>query len=139
MTTANIFLQASRLKLRFPSSKGELTTEQLWDLPLSSKTGFDLDSVARAVYSQMNAVAEPSFVAVRSNPLKDKLELSLEIVKHVIATKMAENEVANKRAAAKAERDRLTAILADKQDADLRSLSADEIKRRLIELDVEAS
>lgn len=139
MTTANIFLQASRLKLRFPSNKGELTTEQLWDLPLSSKTGFDLDSVARAVYSQMNAVAGPGFVAVRSNPLKDKLELSLEIVKHVIATKMAENEVANKRAAAKAERDRLTAILADKQDADLRSLSADEIKRRLIELDVEAS
>lgn len=138
-TTSNIFMQASRVKLRFPSNKGDLTVEQLWDLPLSSKTAFDLDTIARAVYTQMNAVSEPSFVAVRSNPVKEKLELSLEIVKHIISVKMAENEVAAKRAAARVERDRLMSILADKQDAETRSLSVDEIRKRLADLDAETA
>ena len=45
----SIFEQASRLKLRFASVKGELTIEHLWGLPLQSKTSFDLDTVAKAV------------------------------------------------------------------------------------------
>jgi hypothetical protein len=37
-TELNMFEQASRLKLRFETIRGEFTVEQLWSLPLSSQS-----------------------------------------------------------------------------------------------------
>ena len=37
----NIFEYATRSKLRFQSSHGVLTVEQLWEVPLRSKAGDD--------------------------------------------------------------------------------------------------
>ena len=54
----NLFLQATREKFRFESSKGDLSVEQLWDLPLTSRTGFDLDTVAKAVNKFVGALEE---------------------------------------------------------------------------------
>lgn len=132
----NIFEQASRKKLRFASNKGDLTTEQLWDLPLTSRTGFDLDTVARTVNTDLKATAEESFVATTSNTARQLNELKLEVVKFVIADKIAAQEAAKSAANRRAERDRLLEILNQKQDQELLNMSADEIKRRLAELDV---
>lgn len=130
----NIFEIASRKKLRFPSIKGELTVEQLWDLPLQSVNKFDLDSVARAVNSQLKAVTEESFVATSTSPEKSLYELQLDIVKHMIATRLAENEAARLKTARAEELKKLTDILADKQDEALKSMSPDQIKARIAKL-----
>ncbi len=131
----NIFEQASILKLRFPSSKGELTTEQLWELPLQSKSQFDLDNVAKAVNGQLRAVTEESFVSTATNPAKDTLQTKLEIVKHIIAAKITENTALRNAAARKAEREKLVGILADKQDEQLKALTPDAIRARIAELE----
>lgn len=131
----NIFEQASRQKLRFPTNKGELTTEQLWDLPLQSKSQFDLDTVAKSVSGELRGATEESFVATTVNPAKKELELKLEIVKHVIAVRIAENEAAHNAAARKAEREKLLGILADKQDEELKNLTPEQIKERLTALE----
>lgn len=131
----NIFEQASRKKIRFASDRGELTTEQLWDLPLLSKNGFDLDTVAKAVNSQLKAVSEESFVTTTVKPQQSELELKLEILKHVIAVKVEEREKAKKAADRKVERERLLALLDQKQQAALAELSPEEIQKRLAELD----
>lgn len=130
----NIFEQATRQKIRFPSAKGELTTEQLWELPLTSKTGFDLDTVAREVNRDLKETAEESFVSTRANPARAQLELKLELVKHVIAVKITEAESREQAAARAQERQRLQEILNKKQDAALEGLSVEEIQKRLIEL-----
>lgn len=130
----NIFEQATRQKIRFPSIKGELTTEQLWELPLTSRTGFDLDSVAREVNRDLKETAEESFVATRANPARAQLELKLELVKHVIAVKITEAESREQAAARAQERQRLQEILNKKQDAALEGLSVEEIQKRLTEL-----
>lgn len=131
----SIFEQASRQKLRFPTNKGELTTEQLWDLPLQSKSQFDLDTVAKSVSGELRGATEESFVATTVNPAKKELELKLEIVKHVIAVRIAENEAARNAAARKAEREKLLGILADKQDEELKNLTPEQIKERLTALE----
>ena len=43
--TTDIFKQATKLKLRFSSVRGDLTVEDLWDLPLTSKSNLSLDGV----------------------------------------------------------------------------------------------
>ena len=94
----NIFEQATRRAIRFESAKGDLSVEQLWDLPLQSRNQFDLDTVAKTVNRQLNAVTEESFVSVRENPAKETHSLKLEIVKHIISVKLQEAEEARNRA-----------------------------------------
>jgi hypothetical protein len=130
-----LFEKASRLKLRFPTQKGELTVEDLWDMPLQSKNGFDLDTTAKTVNRELKAMAEESFVETRANPAKSAMELRLDIVKHVIVTKQKENQENLARAGKKAERERLLAALEDKQAQKLSGMSEEEIKARIAEID----
>ena len=127
----NIFEQATRRAIRFESVKGDLSVEQLWDLPLQSRNQFDLDTVAKTVNRQLNAVTEESFVSVRENPAKETLSLKLEIVKHIIAVKLQEAEEARNRANKASEKEKLLRLLDEKQNEALRALTPEEIQERL--------
>ena len=130
----NIFEQASVQKLRFSTNKGDLTTEQLWDLPLTSKSGFDLDTVAKSVNGELRGVAEESFVATSTNPAKPSLELKMAILKHIIAARLAKNEELKVASQKAAERNKLLEILGQKEDQALAALTPEEIRKRLDEL-----
>lgn len=127
----NIFEQATRRAIRFESAKGDLSVEQLWDLPLQSRNQFDLDTVAKTVNRQLNAVTEESFVSVRENPAKEILSLKLEIVKHIISVKLQEAEEARNRANKASEKEKLLRLLDEKQNEALRALTPEEIQERL--------
>ena len=131
----NLFLQATREKFRFESSKGDLSVEQLWDLPLTSRTGFDLDTVAKAVNTNLKSSNEESFVNVSNNPAVSRLQAQLEVVKAIIEVKLVQAEAAKKRAEKAAERQRLMEVLHSKKDQELQGLSVEEIERRLSQLD----
>lgn len=137
MSIENLFQLASRQKFRFQSIKGELTTEQLWDLPLTARSGFNLDEVAKQVAAELKAAGEESFVQKNSNPAKAKLEAKLEIVKHVIAAKLEDAEKATKASQNQEERQRLLAVLNRKQDAALEELTPEQIQARLAELEAQ--
>ncbi|GAB7037135.1 MULTISPECIES: hypothetical protein [Catenuloplanes] len=127
----NIFEKATREKFRYPSAKGQLTTEQLWELPLTAKSGFSLDEVAKAVNAELKAVDTESFVATETNPAKATLETKLEIVKHVIAVRIADDRAAKAAAANKLEKEKLLEILGRKQDAALENLTEAELLARI--------
>lgn len=130
----NIFEQASRLKLRFSTNRGDLTVEQLWDLPLQSKTQFDLDSVAKSVYQDLKGRAEESFVAASTDPMKGRLELMLEILKHIIQAKQDENAAKVNKARVEQERARIAEIIDKKQDAALENETVEQLQARLAAL-----
>lgn len=131
----NLFEQASRVKLRFASTKGELTVEQLWDAPLISGNGFNLDVIAKDVNTQLKASTEESFVKqARPNAAQAALELKLEILKHIIGVKLAEADAAKASVARAEELRRLKEALAHKQDEALMSMDADALKKRIEEL-----
>jgi hypothetical protein len=137
----DIFEIASRKKFTYPSVVGMLTTEQLWDLPLTATKSstsphrLDLDSVARAVNADLKSVTEESFVAVRPNPAKADLETKLEVVKHIIAVKQDERAKADAAADRADKRRKLAEALASKQDQALAAMSEEEIRKQLDELD----
>lgn len=130
----NMFMQATRIALRFPSNKGPLTVEQLWDLPLQAKNSFDLDTVAKRVNAELRALSDDSFVETRSNPAKAEKALALEIVKAIIAYKQGENSAARAAAANKDMRDRLLAIRAEKQAENLKGMTLEEIDAQIAAL-----
>lgn len=133
MTNISIFEAALRGKFRFPSPKGELTVENLFDLPLTSRTGLDLDSIAKAINAELKKSAEESFVEAVS-PRNQELFLKLEIVKNIIKSKQDEAAERRRLADRNLEIERLESLLARKQEAALESLPAEEIEKRLRDL-----
>lgn len=132
----NIFEYATRNKLRFPSCKGELTVEQLWDVPLRSHSDdFNLNSVAKSVSKSLKLATEENFVETINTPMHTRHEVAMEIVRYVIDTKLGEEATAKKRAAKKQEKEKLLAILAEKQEGKLSELSEKELQKRIAALE----
>jgi len=123
----NKFEQASRLKLRISTDHGAIATEDLWRLPLTSKTKINLDKIAKTLSKEVKEQDEESFVTIKSEA-NTETELKFEIVKYVIACKLAEN--AEKLLAKKRERDNDTIddIIRMKKHSELTEKSVEELE-----------
>ena len=133
----NLFEYATRYDVRFQTVKGVITVGQLWDLPLRSakQPGFDLDTVARTVNDELKKLTTESFVDDGGDSSeRTHYQIALDIVKHIIAVKKQENAERLDDSRRAAEKERLIAILADKQDNQLKDLSVEEIQARLADL-----
>ena len=133
----NIFIYATRNKLRFASTKGELSVEQLWDVPLRSTDGFNLNAIAKAANESVKAANEENFVETKRTPAHARAETVLEVVKHVIGAKLADEDAAKRRAENKAEREQLLAALADKQAGKLSAMSEAQLRKKIEALSAE--
>lgn len=129
-----MFEQASRLKLRFVTPKGGLSVEDLWDLPLTGKPGTaNLDDIAKELYKKLRDGDDLSFVSTTKKG--DTLtKLQFDIVRHIIEVRLAENEKKELALVNKAKKDRILAIMAEKENDSLKSASMDELKRMLADL-----
>lgn len=131
---SDIFKKAVQAKLRYPTKVGNATTEDLYDLPLTSANGASLDDTAKAISRNLKQFDEESFVDTAVNRGKATAELQLEVVKAVIADKVEARDAA-KDAKAKAERkQKILEIMARKQDSELEDKSLEELEKELAEL-----
>lgn len=131
---SDIFKKAVQAKLRYPTKVGNATTEDLYDLPLTSANGASLDDTAKAISRNLKQFDEESFVDTAVNRGKATAELQLEVVKAVIADKIEARDAA-KDAKAKAERkQKILEIMARKQDSELEDKSLEELEKELAEL-----
>jgi hypothetical protein len=124
-----MFEKAIRLKLRFDSPQGSLSAEDLWDLPLTSTRAnqANLNNIAKFISRKLKAEGEEDFVNPKSGA-DEVLQLQLDIVKHVIQTKQAENEAARAAADRKEKKERLLELIARKQDQQLEVKSLEELQ-----------
>lgn len=119
------FKLASQSKLRFQSNKGLLSTEQLWDLNLT-----DLDSLAVSLENEYNESGKKSFLVKRS--VKDKTtKLKFDIVLDVLQTKSDEMAEAQQKAEDKAHNNKIIALIAEKQDDELKGKSVKQLENML--------
>lgn len=122
-----MFEKAARLKLRF-NHKGLCTVEDLWDLPLR-----ELDTIFKELNAQLRTEKEESLLEVKSQA-DELLELKIGIVKHVVGIRLQEQKE-REDAAAKADRkQKLLGIIAEKQDAELRDMPVDDLKKLIDEV-----
>jgi hypothetical protein len=117
---------------------GELTTEQLWDLPLTSgKNGPDLDTVAKTINAEIRAASEESFVGPSKTSKRTPLETKLEVVKAIIAAKIDWAREAEKRASNASRRRLLEDAIAQVDMREISSASKDDLLKRLRDMDAE--
>lgn len=129
----NLFEIASRNKLRVPTTKGDLTVEQLWDLPLKSANGLSLDSIAIALNKQLESKAT-SFVDEVQAPESSKL-VAFDIVLYIISVRKAEAKQAQEQAAKQSQLKFLKGLRDRKRLESFESLSEEEINKQIAELE----
>lgn len=131
--SAQNFEVASRLKLRFNTPAGPLSIEDLWDLPLSAATQAkaNLDDLARTLHNKLKNAEDVSFVKKSTSSTPNLDQLRFDLVKYVIDTRMDEIEKAEKAASNKAKKQKLLAILEQKEDQSLMEASADDIRKMI--------
>lgn len=128
MELTNLFEKASKMKLRFSTTKGVLSTEDLWDLSLES-----LDRIAKNLYKQIKESEEISFISEKSS--EDTLaSIKLEIVKFVITYKMDEAKEKKLRAEKLALKKRIADEIAKKKDNKISEMSIEELEKVYNEL-----
>jgi uncharacterized protein YabN with tetrapyrrole methylase and pyrophosphatase domain len=128
MELTNLFEKASKMKLRFSTTKGVLSTEDLWDLSLES-----LDRIAKNLYKQIKESEEISFISEKSS--EDTLaSIKLEIVKFVITFKMDEAKEKKLRAEKLALKKRIADEIAKKKDNKISEMSIEELEKVYNEL-----
>ena len=134
MSDSNLFITASRKKFRFASERGDLTVENLWDLPLTSKNGFNLNAVAITVNAELKSLAEESFVETSTNPRRKDLENMLDLIKYVISVKQDEAKAATERVAKQELKRKLREAIEAKEGEALQNASLEDLQAQLAAL-----
>ncbi len=115
-----MFERASRLKLRFDTRQGQLSVEDLWDLPLTSSSGrANLDEIAISLYKRLQGQTE-TLSFVRAGAVADERgQLAFDIVKHVIDVRQEENKAAADRRAKAEKKQQILGLIARKEEEQL--------------------
>ena len=129
-----MYKKASRLKLRFESSRGPLTAEMLWDLKIT-----ELKTMVKAQAEKLQKLEKPgddlSFLEeiITSNETKEiEIEkLRFDMLKDVFITRKDEAKDAAADVKKKEELSHLREILRDKKEEELKKLSAEELEERI--------
>lgn len=123
-----MFEKAARLKLRFNTPIGELSMEDLWELPLTGRPGkANLDDLARALHQQIEQAPTVSFVT-KTQPVSAIPQLKFDIVLHIIKTKLSEQEAAQKAKDTRERKQKIMALIEQKQDEKLAGASIEELQ-----------
>lgn len=128
------FERASRVKLRFEGSgQGQLAAEDLFDLSLTA-----LDNIAQKVNKQLQDEGAVSFLpsTISKRPTGSvHNSLRLDILKHVIASKVEESEAKKARADKAAMLNQLKELATAKTTEKLASQSLEDIMKQISELE----
>lgn len=128
MTTEKLFEMATRSKLRFPSTKGELSVEDLWDL--SDK---DLDVVYKNLKDQEVKSSEESLLDDAN--VDPKLTAAIGIVKYIFTTKRNERLAEKERINKKLTQRKYIDVLSKKQDEAIEKMSEAELRAMIDSLE----
>ncbi len=128
MTTENLFEIATRNKMRFPSTKGELSVEDLWDL--SDK---DLDIVYKNLKDQEVKSSEESLLDDAN--IDPKLTAAIGIVKYIFTTKRNEKLAEKERINKKLTQRKYIDALAKKEDEAIEKMSEAELRAMIDSLE----
>jgi len=122
-----MFESVIRSKARFPF-KGMVSVEDLFDLSVTN-----LDSIFKALNSQLKQVKEESLLSTKSKQDKE-LDTKIEIIKYIVAVKLEEENLRLKAKENKEKKQKIMALLAEKDDENLKNMPAEELKKMLDEL-----
>ena len=127
MEANKMFEVAVRNKFRYPY-KGVISVEDLWDLSVQQ-----LDGIFKMLKSQEKKAQEESLLDTRT-PEDEVLKTKIDIIRHIVTVKLDEAKQAERAKENRDQKQKILGILAEKQDADLRNKTPEELQAILNQL-----
>ena len=127
MEANKMFEVAVRNKFRFPF-KGVISVEDLWDLSVQQ-----LDGIFKTLKSQEQKAQEESLLDTRT-PEDEALKTKIDIIRYIVTVKLDEAKQAEHAKENRDQKQKILGILAEKQDADLRNKTPEELQAMLNQL-----
>lgn len=132
-TKNDIFEEGTRKRVRFASTKGLLSIEDVWTIPLkkskNSNNVTDIDDIAKSLSAQLKETEIESFVEDVITAENTLLKLKFDIIKHIIKVRKAERDAAENRKSVESQINKYDRIIARKEDEKLDSSSIEDIKK----------
>lgn len=126
----DIYKQAARLNLRFPTSGGDLTVGQLFSLTTNRLT-----RLIKSLKSELNELNGDTdgldFLDTPTTPVNSTLQLKFDIAKDVYLTVKAEKDAATNAREIKEHNQKILAIIKQKQDESLESMDISDLEKML--------
>lgn len=122
-----MYKEASKIGLRFQTTQGSLTVEQLWSLSLSK-----LSLAVKALKKQMKGDDDDELSFLDETKVVDReKQLQFEILKDIYITKKQEADAEKNAVAMKEHNQYILSLIKTKQDQELANKSIDELKAML--------
>ena len=123
----SIYKQAAQLGLRFSTTQGMLSVEQLWTLKITS-----LSNLIKSIKKVLNKDNDDELSFLDdSNTVNVEDQLRFDIVKDIYLTKKAENEAIRTEADRKAFEQKILGLIAEKKEDSLKGKSIEELEAML--------
>jgi hypothetical protein len=125
-----MFEKIVRMKARFDSPQGQLTAEDLFDIPLisSNKNKANLDDIARNLSKQVKEAETESFV-FKPPKADETTALKFELVKYIISVRLAENAAAKVARDNREKKQQLLELISHKENEQLAGQSIDDLRK----------
>lgn len=125
----NMFEKAIRLKLRFKTSRGIISVEDLYDLPLQ-----ELDDLHKKYLKEKHSLTEDSLLKTTTTK-SSLIDLRLALIKHIVEYKLSLIEDRKSQEIKKAYKQKLLTALDHKEEEELGAKSAEDLRKELEALD----
>lgn len=127
----DLYKKAASSKWRFNTIQGQIMVEDLFDLPLTSRSGrANLNDCAKYINNQIKEEGEEDFVSGQSN-VSNVLREKLELVKDIITTKQAEIAAKENALAIKQRKEYLQSLISEKKGEVDKGKSLEDLEREL--------
>ena len=128
MSNVNLFEIATRDNYQFPF-RGMINVIDLWTLSVQN-----LDNVFKTLNAEAKKSEEESLLSAKTKE-NEELSNKIEIVKHIVGVKLAEQAAREDAKKKKEMKQRLLEIKAKREDAALENMSDADLDKMLTELD----
>lgn len=122
-----MYKSASKLKLRFQTSVGLVSVEQLWELNL-----VQLSNAIKAVKKVLKKDDDDELSFLEDTKKVDvESQLRFDILKDVYLTKKKESDEIREAADIKAHNQKILSLIAEKKDDSLKGMTVEELEKQL--------
>ena len=120
----NIFEMAARCKYRFPY-RGNISVEDLWDLPVKA-----LDGIFKTLNAEVKQSQEESLLENKS-PEDEVLANKIAIIRHIVAVKQEEASALKDLREKSAKKQKILELMEKKDNEALEQMSKEDLQKML--------
>ena len=129
---SDLFKKATKQNVVYPTTKGVLTLNDLWNIPLESKspTAVTLDSILVSLDTELRKEkASTSFINKSSTSTASVKQLAFDVAHEILVERLEDKKANETRLAENQRKARIKELIVEKKEDNLKNLSLEELEK----------